>query len=177
MQFLSGLEKWLAGVFAGAPKISQKGRKSIAGIWAWVALVFGVLQLFAAWSLWQWGHSVNQLVDNLNAYLGTAYGTSVANLNVFYWISFGVLLVDAIILLMAFPKLRKHQKGGWDLLFLGALLNLVYGVFSAFNNFGGVGSLVMQVIVTTIVLYLLFQIRDQYSGGGHSVPKEPTTTS
>ena len=29
MQFLSGLEKWLAGVFAGAPKISQKGKSDI----------------------------------------------------------------------------------------------------------------------------------------------------
>ena len=163
MQFLNGLENWLVGVFAGAPKISDKGKKTIAGIWPWVALVFGVLQLYAAWILWDWGHKVNTIVNNLNDYLGTTYG-SVADLNIFYWISLVVLVVDAIILLVAFPKLRKYQKGGWDLLFLGALLNLVYGVFSAFNNYGGVGSLLVQAVVSVVVLYLLFQIRDQYRG-------------
>ena len=164
MQFLSGLEKWLAGIFAGTPKISDKGKKSIAGIWPWVAVVFGVLQLYSVWILWDWGHRVNQVLDNLNSYLGTTYGTSALDLNIFYWISLAVLALSAIILLAAFPKLRKREKGGWDLLFLGALANLVYGGFSAFNNYGGGGSLVIQVIVTAVVLYLLFQIRDQYHG-------------
>jgi len=164
MVALEGLEKWLGGVFEGAPKISDKGRKTIAGIWPWVALVFGVLQILAAISLWRVGHTVNQIVDNLNDYLGTAYGTSITDLNAFYWVSLVVLAVDAVILLAAFPKLRKFEKGGWDLLFLGALLNLVYGVFSAFNQYGGVGSLVIQVIVTAFVLYLLFQIRGLYHG-------------
>jgi len=160
---LNSLETWLAGVYKGAPKLNPNAKKSIVNIWPWVALVFGVLQLLAAMELWHWGHTVNNLVNTLNTYYGSNLGVHVNNLNVFYWISLVVLVVDAVILLMAFPKLRVHAKGGWNLLFYGALLNLVYGVFSAFNNYGGFGSLVLQVIVTAVVLYFLFQIRDQYS--------------
>lgn len=158
---LSNLETWLAGVYKGTPKLSPGAKKSIVSIWPWVALVFGVLQLWAALALWRWGHDVNRAIDTLNSYLGTSLG--VHHLNVFYWISLIVLVADGLILLMAFPKLRVNAKAGWDLLFYGALLNLVYGVFSAFNDYGGVGSLAMQVIVSAIVFYFLFQIRDQYS--------------
>lgn len=74
-----------------------------------------------------------------------------------------MLMIDGVILLAAFPRLRVLGKDGWNLLFYGALLNLVYGVFSAFNNYGNVASLIWQVIVTGVILYFLFQIRDQYS--------------
>ena len=57
---------------------------------------------------------------------------------------------------------------GWNLLFYGALLNAVYGVFSAFNDYGGAGSLIIQLVVSAIVLYFLFAIRDQYSGARSS---------
>jgi hypothetical protein len=160
---LSDLETWLAGVYKGAPKLSSGAKKSIVDIWPWVALVFGILQLWAALELWHWGHDANNLVNTLNSYYGTTIG-SVAHLNAFYWLSWVVLIVDALILLAAFPKLRAHKKTGWNLLFYGALLDFVYGVLSAFNNYGGLSSLVFQVIITAIVLYFLFQIRDLYHG-------------
>ena len=160
---LDSLETWLAGVYKSAPKLSSGSKKSIVGIWPWVALVFGILQLWAALELWRWGHTVNNLVNSLNNFYGTNVG-GVTHLNIFYWISLIVLVIDALILLAAFPKLRAHKLDGWKLLFYGAVLNFVYGVFSAFNNYGGVSSLVLQVIVTAVVLYFLFQIRDQYHG-------------
>jgi len=160
---LKSLEDWLAGVYKGSPKLSAGAKKSIVGIWPWVALIFGIIQLLAAWELWHWGHAVNNVVNTLNAYYGTTIG-HVNDLNIFYWISFAMLLVEAIMLLVAFPKLRAAQKSGWNLLFYAALLNFVYGVFSAFNNYGGLGSLIVQVIVTAVVLYFLFQIRDHYHG-------------
>lgn len=158
---LNSLETWLAGVYKNTPELSPDAKKSIVKLWPWVALVFGLLQLWATLALWQWGHTVNNLVNSLNTYYATNLGTHVS-LNIFYWISLIVLAVDAVILLAAFPKLRAHAKMGWNLLFYGALLNLIYGVFSAFNNYGGFGSLVMQVVVTGVVLYFLFQIRDSY---------------
>jgi len=165
MDILNKLEAWMAGVYKGAPKLSQSAKKSIIGVWPVVALVLGVLQLFAAYELWHWGHQVNQVANLVNSFAQYTGATNlVVHLNVFYWLSLVVLVVEGVILLMAYPGLKKRVKSGWNFLFYGAILNLVYGVFSAFNNYGGAGSLVMQVIVSAIVLYFLFQIRDQYTG-------------
>ncbi len=165
MGMLSDLENGLAGVYKGTPKLGNDAKKSLVKVWPWLALVFGILQLLAAWSLWHWGHTVNQFVDYANS-LSQAYGINTgttADLNVFYWLSLIVLALDAVILLMAFSGLKKRAKRGWNLLFYSALLNGVYGIVSAFNNYGGFGSLVMQLVVSAIVLYFLFQTRDQYT--------------
>ncbi len=162
MEMLSKLETMLAGVYKATPKLSGNAKKSIVNIWPWVALIFGILQLWAAYGLWHWGRDVNKVADVFNSYLGT--NTIVHHLNIFYWISLVVLAFTGVLLLMAYPGLKAHAKSGWNLLFYSALLNGVYGIFSAFNNYGGVGSLVIQLIVSAIVLYFLFQIRDQYGG-------------
>ncbi len=162
MEVLNKLETALAGLYSGAPKLSQSAKKTIVGIWPIAALIFGVLQLWAAYSLWHWGHEVNKVVDAFNTYLGTS--SSVHHLSVIYWLSLIVLAIDGVLLLAAYKGLKARSKSGWNLLFYGALLNIVYGVFSAFNDYGGAGSLVMQLIVSAIILYFLFAIRDQYSG-------------
>jgi len=162
VEMLNKLETKLAGVFKATPKLSGSAKKTIVNFWPIVAVIFGVLQLWSAYGLWHWGRDVNKVADVFNAYLGT--NTVVHHLNVFYWISLVVLAATGVLLLMAYPGLKARAKSGWNLLFYSALLNGVYGVFSAFNDYGGAGSLVMQLIVSAIVLYLLFQIRDQYSG-------------
>lgn len=161
MDILGQLENWLAKIYKSTPKLKDGSKKSIVNAWPIVALIFGVLQLWAVWGLWHWGHNLNKVVNSLNAYLGANLG--VQRLNIFYWISLVVLAADALLLLMAYPGLKNRLKSGWNFLFYGALLNALYGVFSTFNNYGGVGSLAVQLIVSAIVLYFLFQIRDQYS--------------
>lgn len=172
MELLNKLEDTLAGWYKNAPKLSDASKKSIVGFWPVVALVFGILQLLAAWGLWHWGHLANNVVNLANSYLGTNYG--IHHLNIFYWLSFLVLLADAVLLLMAYPGLQKRLKSGWNFLFYGALLNAVYGIVSAFNNYGGSSSLVLQLIVSAVVLYFLFQIRDQYRVSG-SASKTPAS--
>ncbi len=159
---LNKLETMLAGVYKSTPKLSGNAKKTIVNFWPWAAVIFGVLQLWAAYGLWHWGHELNKVLDTFNSYLGANVG--VHKLNIFFWLSLVVLVIDGVILLAAYPGLKARAKSGWNLLFYSALLNGVYGVFSAFNNYGGVGSLVIQLVVSAIVLYFLFQIRDQYSG-------------
>jgi len=166
VELLNKIEAALAGLYKGAPKLSQNAKKTIVSIWPIAALVFGVLQLWAAYVLWDWGRKVNQVLDVFNSYLGTDIGAR--DLSVIYWLSLVVLVLDAILLLAAYRGLKARAKSGWNLLFYGALLNGVYGIFSAFNDYGGVGSLVIQLIVSAIVLYFLFAIRDQYSGAKSS---------
>lgn len=167
MEMLSKLETMLAGVYSATPKLSGNAKKTIVNFWPFAALILGVLQLWSAYSLWHWGRDVNKVIATFNSYFGTS-PTVVHNLNVFYWISLVVLAISGVMLLMAYPGLKAKAKSGWNLLFYSTLLNVVYGIFSAFNDYGGAGSLVIQLVVSAVVLYFLFQIRDQYSGAKNS---------
>jgi len=162
MDVLGKLENWLAVVYKGSPKLSSSSKKSIIQIWPWVALIFGLIQLSAVFALWHAGHSGALTSNHLASNYYSSGSVIAVRLNIFYWFSLVVLLVDAAILLMAFPKLRKKAKEGWKLLFYGSILNLFYGVFSAFNNYGHLASLATQILVSGVVFYFLFQIRDQY---------------
>lgn len=168
MAMLDGLETALAGVYKGTPKLSGNAKKFLVQYWPIAALVFGVLQLWGALALYQWGRDVNKVADAFNAYLGTS--SIVHNLSVMYWLSLVVLVVDAAILIAAYKGLKAKAKSGWNLLFYSALLNAVYGVLSAFNDYGGAGSLIIQVLVSAVVLYFLFAIRDQYGGAKSATP-------
>src|SRR5688572_6616276 len=80
-------------------KIPENGRKSLAGAMWWLALIFGVLQLWAAWAFWRAGHLVDRLVDYANS-LGAMYANGpVSNgLGFFYYLSLVVLLVSALLM-------------------------------------------------------------------------------
>jgi hypothetical protein len=171
MESLNKLEDWLAGIYKSTPKLSDSSKKSIVKAWPWVAVVLGVLQAWGAYALWHWGHEVNKVIDTFNSYFGTTLA-GVHKLSVAYWISLVIVIVVAVLLLAAYPGLVKRTKAGWNFLFYAALVNVVYGVFSAFNDYGSVGTLIGQVIGSAILLYFLFQIRDQYSVGKKATPVE-----
>ncbi len=140
-------------------------RKQLAQLAPWAALIFGLLQLAAAYWLWDWGRSINKLVDITNSFTALYGVQTVERLNLFYWLSLIILALDAILLLVAFPALQKRQKAGWDFLFYAAALNAVYGVVSVFNNRGSIFTLATSLLFSTIGLFFLFQIRSQFTRG------------
>lgn len=164
MDQLKPIENKLAEAFKGVPPLPSSTKKMLSDWLRWVALVVGILQLLAAWGLFAWGRDLNRAVDTINSYT-SAFGvaSSAEKLSLFYWLSLIMLVVDAVILLMAYSGLKAKTKDGWNLVFLGALINAVYGVFSAFSNRGGVSSLIYSLIGSAAGLYLLFQVRDQYT--------------
>lgn len=145
-------------------KMPPNARKGLAkALWI-IALVFGILQLLAAWGLWRAGHYVNNAIDYYNSLSGV-YGMNapVDNLGAFFYLSLLVLVVDAVILLAAVSGLKAMRKAGWNLLFYSLLLNLVYGVVRLFSETsGGFGYLLMALLSSAIGAYLLFQVRDQF---------------
>lgn len=163
MEIVKKIEAALAGVFKGAPKLSESARESLVKAWPWLALIFGVLQLWAAWALYDLLRVVDRVATIYGVYVNTAIGYSGKD-KFFIYMSLIVLVVDAVILLMAYPKLKNREKSGWDLLFLGALLNALYGVFNLFISARGFGSLLGALVGTTIGFYLLYQVKDKYTG-------------
>lgn len=164
MSSLGSLEAKLQDAFKGAPPLPPSGKKALVEWVPWINLVFGLLALVSAFWLWQWAHVANGLINYANT-ISQAYGggTVVANrLGVMVWLALIVLTVQALVMLAAFAPLKAHKKSGWDLLFYGVLLNVVYGVVVAFTSYG-VGHLFSSLIGAAIGLYFLFQIRDAYT--------------
>lgn len=163
---LDKLEASLDDVFnKKAPvKIPPNGRKAIAGAMWWIALVVGVLELWAAWDLWQLGRVADRFVDYANS-LSIAYGGGVVteNLGFMYYLALLVMIGSAILLLLASPNLKAMRKSGWNLVFYSLLLSVAYGVVRMFSNVGGgFDDLLWAVISAGIGAYILFQVRDHF---------------
>lgn len=160
MTSLKSIETKLQDVFKGLPPLPNNAKESLVKAWPWIALVFGILQLLAAYSLWRLTSFVERL-NTLVTYYTAASPLSATDKMVIY-LGVIVLLVDAVILLMAYPHLKTRNRRGWDLLFLGALINVAYGVVQIFISGRGVGSFVFSLIGSTVGFYLLFQVQDKY---------------
>jgi hypothetical protein len=158
-------------------KLPSNGRKTLASSMWWIALIFGVLQLWVAWDLWQLGHAVSNFVDYANA-VARAYGGEGVNdgLGFFYYVSMLVLVVDAVLLLLAAPALKEMRKTGWNLLFYGLLLNVGYGVVRMFaGHGGGFDDLLWAIVSSLIGAFLLFQVRDYFvMSKAHKAESKPT---
>lgn len=166
MAVLTQLENKLEDAFKGAPKLSDSTKESLAKLWPWLALIFGILQLAAAWALWGLVRTTDRILDTANTislyYTGRSVGYSAAE-KTWMYIGIAMLVVDAVILLMAYPHLVKRARRGWDLLFLGSVINVVYSVVSIFINGRGFSSFLFGLIGSAIGFYLLFQVKSKYN--------------
>lgn len=167
MAAVQHLENELNKIFVGkAPTLPKGGKKFLVDIAPWAAIVIGVLDLWSAWMLWHWAHTINSLVNYANN-LAAVYGSTPVidhGMTVVLWLAMLVILVDGLLYLFAFPRLRQSQKSGWNLIFYAALLNIAYGFVVMFTSYGSFFSFVWSLIEAAIVLYFLFQIRASYVG-------------
>jgi len=56
-------------------QLPVNGKRGLAYALWWIALVAGLLQLWAAWMFWHAAHTINKLVDFANS-LSSVYGTT-----------------------------------------------------------------------------------------------------
>lgn len=164
---LSGLENKLDELLVKkAPfQLPKNFKEWIATYSPWIGLVFGVIGLFAALGLWNFAHQTNDYVNTLNK-LSEVYGTGqkVEKLNIWFYGALLSLVFQSAISIIAFPGLRERSKAkGWNLLFISALVSLVYGVFNAVY-YDNLSSIIGTLIGSLIGLYVLFQIRELYNG-------------
>jgi hypothetical protein len=171
----AGIEKALAGVFKGAPALPKSAKDWIVKYLPWLTILAAAGSAWAAYALWDWAHTVGELVNYLNAWTSLYSGSTVSAsaMDAGMWIAFIVMLLSAVIYLAAFPGLKANKKAGWNFLFLGSIVSLVYGIVVLFTDFGSAGNLIGAIIGVVIGWYFLFQIRDSYSGGKVEAPKAP----
>ena len=176
------LEESLKEIFVDkAPKLPENAKKILVQYAPWLSLIGGILTAWAAWSIWHWAHLANTYVNYANQ-INEAFGSNTIidnRLGVGIWLSMLVLIVQAALLLLAFPGLRDHKKSGWNLVYYSVLVNLAYGIIVMFTSYGGFGSLVGAVIGAAISFYFLFQIRSRYIHqvtADNTRPSAPSTT-
>ena len=166
MEMLKKVEVKLEEAFKDLPALPDSSKEALAKFWPWLALIMGIVQLMAAWALWRLTRVVdvlNEVANYYTAYTGKHLGLSATDKMVIY-LGIIVLAADAVILLMAYAPLKERSKKGWDLLFLGAMLNVVYSVISIFVNGRGLMSFLSSLLGTAIGLYLLFQVKGKFNG-------------
>ena len=162
----AGLEKWADGVFGkNAPfKMPEGGRAWFANNVWWLALIGGVLSLWAAWSAWQTTRYVSQwstYLDEAARQLGTP--TVGSTFGFTYYLALAAMATQGVLLLMAFQKLKIQQKAGWNLIFYSSLISLVVGVLYLFTPYYGPSSLIGVAIGVAIGWWVLFQIRGKFN--------------
>ncbi|MBP7760564.1 hypothetical protein KA093_02110 [Candidatus Saccharibacteria bacterium] len=162
----AGLEKWADGVFGdkGSLKMPEGGRTWIANNVWWLALVGGVLSLLSAWNAYQATRYVSQLgafVDEFARQYGTT--TLSDSFGFTYYAAVVAMAVQGVLMLMAFQKLKVHQKAGWNLLFYSSLISLVMGILYVFTPYYGVASMIGVAIGVSIGWWIIFQIRNKFT--------------
>jgi hypothetical protein len=170
-QQLARLETKMADWFK-SPKMPAGAVKTISEWAPWLALIFGVLSLWAAWTLWHWAHAIDKVSDSLNSFCNSyaidagACVSTGTRLSFWVWLGIIFLVVEGVLYLLAYPGLKARSKQGWNYLFYGALVNLVYAVVSLFTDYNGGGHFIGALIGSAVAFWILFQIRGNYHGAG-----------
>lgn len=146
-------------------QIPENGKKAIVQYLPIISLVFGIISLLAALGLWNATRRVNDLYYNLN---NLGISTGLHHYNFLYYTALVALVVQAIIMLVAYKPLKDKLKKGWDLLLLGVVLSLVFGILYLSTDTGGIGDFIGTIIGTIVGLYILAQIRSHYKIAGAS---------
>ncbi len=174
MDMVHKAETRLAELFKDLPNLPDNIREVLVKVWPYLALIGGVLQLLAAWGLWSLFAYSDRVTNFASNYSVTPTGYSTFDRTVIF-IALVVLAIEAVILLMAYAPLMKRSKRGWDLIFIVALISLVYAVLQIFMFGSGIGGAIGSLIGSAIGLYLLFQIRPKYLTAKHPKASAPKT--
>lgn len=170
-KYLDKTENYIEKHAEKMPHLPQETRKSLADIWPVLVLFAGVIHLFFAWWLYEWARQVDTYVGLLR---DTTYGINVTKTGLGFWVWSAILIlfINAILLIIAFPKLQKRLKVGWDLVLVAALINLVYGFINLFiEGRGGFLNVIGILIGSAISFYLLFEIREYFDKSKVKVKK------
>jgi hypothetical protein len=142
-------------------------RKTIVDYAPVLALVGAAFSLIVASTLWRLAQKAQDHINAANE-LTRNYGivTSASDVEygTLFYVAFLMLIVQGVLMVVAYRGLRERSKrGGWDLLLLSVVVNFAFGFIYAFTDTGGFINLFTTIIASLVSLYILAQIRGQYS--------------
>lgn len=171
-EYITRLEQKLNTLYARIPALPKEARDWLTRWLPWGALVAGAVSAWSAWGIWQWGHGANTWIDYANRLNATYGGPVIAphSFGLLLWVALLVVLAEAALYGLAFRDLRARIKAGWNKLFYASLLNLLYGLLTAFTAYGDGSFLLGSLIGTALAFYLLYQVRDQFKEHPEATP-------
>lgn len=141
------LVKPLENIYKNAPALPSNIRELLVNFAPWISLIFGVLTLLAG---------VGGLgVFTVLSPFATLYGG--VGYSAFLVVSSIIVVVEGVVMLLAFSPLKKRLMRGWNLMVWTQVLALLSSVVTL-----RVGSIVGAAIGALIAFYLLFQMRSYY---------------
>jgi hypothetical protein len=133
-------------------------RMIAANLW-WIVLVAGILQLYSAINLWDWGHHPVDVVTAVNYYT-----TGVArHLGLFFYLAVFITAGVGLLLLLSASSLKAMRKQGWNLAFYSILLDVLASVVALFAEGGGVRVFLGGILCAVLAAYVLFQVREYFT--------------
>lgn len=93
------------------------------------------------------------------------------------WLSLIALGAEVALMLLAFSGLKSQSIKGWNFAFYGSLFSIAWSVFGWLQNPSNVGSLLGAAIGAYLSLFILFQVRDYYTGSKKLVSKPAASTT
>lgn len=156
-----GFEAQLLPFFAKFPHIPEGGRKVIADIVPWLALIFGIIELLVLLG----AGALTTLLAIPALFTGNVWVITT-----FVTVLLG--LFSAILQLLAVNPLKAKMKKGWNYIFYVLLIGVVSTIVSIigttlttsalYAGAGIVSSLISGALGFLIGGWLLFEIRDQF---------------
>ena len=128
------------------PALPKGADEFIVSVLPWLALIFGVISILSGVSVFG--------IGSLSTPYAALYGPGGYTAFVIAGI---ILLAEGILMLLAFPKLRRKEVRGWNLMFWVLVLSIVSSLVSL-SVFG----IVWAVIGALIGYYFLYQIKSYY---------------
>lgn len=139
--------KALDDSYAKLPALPKGATDFIVNIAPWLSLIFGVLSILV-------GVSAFGFLAVLSPFAAVAGAGAYAITGL---LSSLVLLVQGVIMIVAFPSLKKRGQRGWNLLFWSLILSVVSSVLSL-SVFG----IIQSVVGALIGYYFLYQMKSYY---------------
>lgn len=133
------MQEW----FDKLPALPKNVNEVIVKITPWIAIIFGVLGILSSIALF----GVTTISAPFLAMGGQASTVGGGMITAI------LALISSVLMVAAFPGLRKNKMGGWTLLFYAEVVSVVSSVVML-----SVGGLVGNLIG----FYLLFQIKSFY---------------
>lgn len=137
--------------FKKVPHLPQGIVDFLVTIAPWLVGLSGLVSLFGGISS----------ILNSNNFATWGLVAPLIQINPMYFILTGIVsILMGVLYLMAFSPLRQRALEGWMYLFWGLVLGIVQSLIGIAFNFGNVVGL---VVGTLIGLYILFEIKKEYS--------------